>query len=48
MSKAFYNNLKENIRKGSPDKVFLWPEVLTAITSDKNIRHIKRNMIPIF
>lgn len=26
---AFYENLKHNIQKGSPDKAFLWPEAIT-------------------
>lgn len=28
--KDFYNNLKNNIEKGAPDKTFLWPLFLTA------------------
>ncbi len=28
-SKAFYDNLKNNVRRGSPDKAFLWPEAIT-------------------
>ncbi len=26
---AFYNNLKKNIEKGSPDNAFLWPDAIT-------------------
>lgn len=26
---AFYDNLKRNVEKGSPDKAFLWPEAVT-------------------
>lgn len=29
---AFYNNLKSNADKGSPDKAFLWPEAVTEKT----------------
>lgn len=31
-SNAFYENLKENVKKGSPDKAFLWPEAVTERT----------------
>ena len=30
--KAFYNNLERNVKKGSPDKAFLWAEALMART----------------
>lgn len=29
---AFYENLKKNVEKGSPDKAFLWPEAITEKT----------------
>ncbi len=29
---AFYNNLKRNVEKGSPDKAFLWPKDITEKT----------------
>ncbi len=29
---AFYNNLKRNVEKGSPDKAFLWPQDITEKT----------------
>lgn len=29
---AFYDNLKRNVEKGSPDKAFLWPEAVTEKT----------------
>lgn len=29
---AFYNNLESNVKKGSPDKAFLWPEAVTEKT----------------
>lgn len=29
---AFYENLEKNVKKGSPDKAFLWPEAVTEKT----------------
>ena len=30
--RAFYENIEENIKRGSPDKAFLWPEDITEWT----------------
>ena len=29
---AFYENLEKNVKKGSPDKAFLWPQAITEKT----------------
>ena len=31
---AFYDNLKKNTKKGSPDRAFLWPEAVTERTEN--------------
>lgn len=31
---AFYENLKNNVKKGSPDKAFLWPNAVTERTDE--------------
>ena len=38
--KSFYENLKQNIAKGAPDKTFLWPLFLTNKDSSGSFGYI--------